>query len=113
IELEPVDIIFYNFSFSPKKRIYQNKIQALPFKKSDRILEAVFKNGGKKSIYHGTAGKVYKRDLLRKTYNKLDININNRFTFSEDQLLYYAILFNNPSYTTLIYNGYIYHQNKT
>src|SRR5690625_1862885 len=106
-----VDLVFYDVDFSPKEKFYTTSQSLLPFKNKPRVLESVFRNRGRKAVFHMPGGKLFKRSLLVEVYSKLNVKKDYRYVYSEDQLLYYAYLLRNPSYAVLNYKGYIYHKN--
>ena len=111
LEENQSDLIFYGIEYVPRKKFYQFTHPALPFQYSERVLDAIQKNNGKKIVSAGTAGKVYKRSFLEKVYENLDVSQEYRYVYAEDRLLYYTALLDNPSYSVLKINGYIYHKN--
>lgn len=113
LENKKDDLIFFGIQNVPKNKFYHKPPRMLPLKKTQRVLEAIQKRNGKKTVWAGAAGKAYKKDFLKKVYGKLNIDPNFRYVYTEDKLLYYAALLENPSYSSLAYNGYIYHNNQT
>lgn len=113
VKLSPIalDIVFYDALFVPERKWYQSKYWLLPFSRSGSALESVFKKNGKVSVSPGTLGKVFKRSFLMDVYSSLNVDINYRYVFTEDRLIYFAALINNPSFVSLRYKGYIYHKN--
>ncbi len=111
LEENQSDLIYYGIEYVPHKKFYQSTPPVLPFQYSERVLDAIQKNKGKKIVWAGTPGKVYKRSFLEKVYGKLDVSQDYRYVYTEDKLLYYTALLENPSYSVLKINGYIYHNN--
>lgn len=107
------DMVFYDVDYVPQKKWYQSVKQSLPFSNDGKILQNIFSQNGKKTVSEGNLGKTYKRSFLLKIFKELDIDVNYRYVYAEDRLLYYAAILSDPTYAVIGYKGYVYHNNDT
>ena len=109
------EIIFYDHARLPKRRWFQSQYRLLPFDATKPVSEGVFKKKGRgfTHITLGTPGKAYRKSIIQKIYELLNVDLTFRYIFSEDTLLLLTGVLQNPTYKVLPFKGYLYHDNPT
>src|SRR5690606_27018821 len=102
------EIIFYDVQSIPKESKLIKKISNPKKNKSQNIIKSVFLDVKKPAV--ATPGKMYAKDLVIKTYEKLSF-IKERLVYAEDLVFLFTASALADSYSTLNLSLYRYHTN--
>ncbi len=103
------DIVFFNCRVTPHLKWWSNKLKTpVVDLDSKNLVRTVLK---KKNTKLGTPGKAYRKELLSKTFLKLNVSVNERLIFSEDILLLSGMLTLSRKAITIKDEIYFYYRN--
>jgi len=106
------DILLYGVENIPRKKFYETQA-VMPQITGDSLdrnnVRKIFMARG---FNLGTAGKVFRREILMRAYSNLSISPSTRLIFSEDVLLFSEALSLSESASVVSENLYVYHRNQ-
>ena|SRR5690625_1784352 len=105
-----VDIVFYGVQFIPPGRWYKQSPVLYPNLNGASLIVSYLKLKHTNYVW-GTSGKAFRKSILISVYAKLNVDINLRFVYAEDALLFFAVMLDRPKYSVLHKQGYLYHKN--
>src|SRR5690625_4819895 len=89
------DIIFYGVRFIPPARWYKQKPVVYPSLKDASLIASYLKLRHTNYVW-GTSGKAFRKSTLISVYVKLSVDINFRFVYAEDALLFFSVMLGRP-----------------
>lgn len=106
-----VEVVLYGIDQIPKKRFYQKKPVVPKLGGNESRSAATNKIVSTRGFNFGTAGKVYRHDVLRSAYQRLNIPEYERHVYSEDSLLFASVMMGLKSAVSVTDRLYVNHKN--
>src|SRR5690606_19346914 len=104
------DVVLFGVDQVPKKRFYQKKFKVPELTGGESQSVIVKKILTTRGFNFGTAGKVYRQDVLQAAYRRISLQENERHVYSEDSLLFASVMMGLRSAVSVTRRLYINHK---